>query len=249
MENQLLNTIRTLQEKEQELKKLQGQIAAQREKNKAYLSKEEQKLENELCPLIGEKEKISEELTALLNQSVVSITLGDLVGEISKLSGISVLNMGVEVGFKHRIRYRKVDEDSLFNINFDENCVYIWIYGDGSSDNTDEAQPFHYLIINPINLRELQADGKTFFEHCSDCNQIGFENKELKVDKRIGDIICHIDMEKIIRGDDDFNWRPHSLLIEAIMNCIEQGKYISPDGKAPDKTTDEVEKSKQKLLK
>ena len=87
--------------------------------------------------------------------------------------------------------------------------------------------PFSYEITYSLDLKELQVDGRTFFEYCS-WGDSGLSSYSLKVDKRIGDIICHIDMEKIIRGD-KYNWNPSSLLIEAIMNCIQDGKSVIPE--------------------
>ncbi len=85
--------------------------------------------------------------------------------------------------------------------------------------------PFSYEITYSLDLKELQVDGRTFFEYCS-WGDSGLSSYSLKVDKRIGDIICHIDMEKVIRGD-GYNWEPSSLLMTAIMNCVEQGKHVA----------------------
>lgn len=224
MENELLKTIRTLQKKEQELKRLQKGIASQRKENKNYLLKEEQRREEELSPLLQETKEKENELSTLFSTKKVSIALSDLVEELSKLSGISILNMEISVGFENTI-YCDYKGNLLSEENFDNNVILINMLGDNTLGYYDSTQPFRYQITYPFDLKELQADGKTLLEHCSSCHN-GLNSYLLHVDKRIGDIICHIDMEKIIRGD-ELNWNPPSLFIKAIMNCVKQGKYVA----------------------
>ncbi|MCI9233922.1 MAG: hypothetical protein HFH08_04935 [Bacilli bacterium] len=237
MENQLFNTIKELQQREQRLKSLDDQIENGRNENQKYLLEEKQRRENILRSLVQESEEEAKKLSTLFDQNVVSIALSDLIEELSKLSGISILNMKISVDFESTI-YCGSDvsfsKDMLENAKLEyfsgknsaNNTVSIHILGDNTLEEYEANQPFSYEITYPLNLREPQADGKTFFEHCS-CHYNGLSSYSVQVDRRIGDIICHIDMEKVIRGD-EYNWKPSSLLMTAIMNCVEQGKYIDP---------------------
>ena len=89
-----------------------------------------------------------------------------------------------------------------------------------------------------MDLKEKQADGKIFLEHCSSKQSRNGLTHKLVFDKRIGDLIVKVDFEKLFMSDDRFDWYPVDLMTTTITNCLEQGKVI---------TREEQQKVKQKI--
>lgn len=234
MENNVLEMIKDLQAKKQKLEEVISKIKIQKEENQRFLIEERKRLDDSLKALQEESKNMSEEFNTLAQSQVVSVSLTDLVEELSRLTGISILNMGIDIKFDISCD-RIYDLDLLLNNEYSNKDVEILLYGDSSLDTSDRYQPFIYRMTYPINLREKQADGRTFLEHCSRCSSYCGGSDYLRFDKRIGDIICHLNIEQIVAGR-RYTWKPISLMTEAMINCIEKGKIIISDEKEKQKT-------------
>lgn len=230
MENNLLDTIRNLQAKKQELEQLGLEIQTKREGNKKKMEEEANKLRAELQPSEEKLKRIKMEFIASIQNQTVSIALKDLVEELSKLTGISILNMGIEINMD--INCEMFYLTPLLDEDFSEKTFDVSLSGDSSLDFDDNTQPFAYRIECPMDLKEKQADGKIFLDHCSSKQSRNGLTYRLVFDKRIGDLIVKINFEKIFKSDNTFDWYPVDLMNTVIINCIEQGKVMIPEEKS-----------------
>lgn len=236
MEHSLLNTIENLRVKKQELEQLDLDIQMKREENKRKIEEEEKKFNEVIKSSEENLKRMKMEFIASIQNQTVSIALKDLVEELSKLTGISILNMGVKIILD--IESPMFDLTPLLNKDFSNSIFHILLCGDSSLEFDDDTQPFAYRIEKTMDLKEKQADGKIFLEHCSSKQSRNGLTHKLVFDKRIGDLIVKVDFEKLFMSDDRFDWYPVDLMTTTITNCLEQGKVI---------TREEQQKVKQKI--
>lgn len=181
----------------------------------------------------NEKIKLMREETVKLHEKIdslgkiaASVRLGDLVDELANLA---------------RINTSEIKVDTFSNIMIDE------------ADSTEEmykfwglmlhSSSFHYEMILGADLNSVQADGKTFFEHCS---ARPIESRTcLNVNINPDDLIANIPLS-YLTGKDDFSWYPDYLIRRAVINCVErsQEKEVSKDNvkKRSRKLSDETKK-------
>lgn len=183
-------------------------------------------------PLKDEVKRKNDEFGTLTKELKVSIPFTDFVEELSRLTGISILNMKI-----------KVDVSNYINDNGKLMChrkPFCDVSICEESELDDYQSPFSYKIVYPVSMDEKQGDGKTLEEHCNRKLNVLETYASVSVNKRIGDIICHFDTKttKINNGELCIS---NGLLAEVIINCIKQGKYVSL------KVKDETEK--QRVLK
>ena len=101
----------------------------------------------------------------------------------------------------------------------------------GGRPSDDNYFVFDYLYT-PMNFDEIQADGKTLYDHC-EAVWGHVEDMELKdietfleVYYDIDEIICHLNLNNIMEsGEYDYSFYPKSLLTRAVLNCA----YKNPD--------------------
>ena len=85
----------------------------------------------------------------------------------------------------------------------------------------------------PLDLNEIQSDGKTLLEHVSAVAKYNELRGEvctlLNLNKKIEYLNCNIELDNLIRSDDkdnNFNsWYPADLFTQAVVNCVEKKKY------------------------
>ena len=177
---------------------------------------------NEKIKLMREETVKLHEKIDSLGKIVASVRLGDLVDELANLA---------------RINTSEIKVDTFSNIMIDE------------ADSTEEmykfwglmlhSSSFHYEMILCADLNSVQADGKTFFEHCS---ARPIESRTcLNVNINPDDLIANIPLS-YLTGKDDFSWYPNDLITQAVINCVERSQEKDVFKKRSRKLSDETSK-------
>lgn len=223
-----LEMINELQAKKEKLEQLDLKIKMKKEENKKFLIEEEKRLEKELSPQKQKHQEIVNEINDLGNNNVL-VRLGDLVAELSKLTGIDILNMDISANIYESVS-RTASSDMVE--------IIVSLY---SSLIEDESKhQFIYEIRYQTREEEKQADGKLLSDHCSlgysYTTRSGYSMVRI-LNRNIGELLCKIKIKNLIGKDHD-KWYPVSLISKAILNCIEQEKCVSLEVK-----------EKQKVLK
>ena len=244
MEKNLRQNIEFLKEKKDELETIKKKIDGKRIDFEKTVEEERKKFEDSLKPLKESSNKVSEEFN-LLAKNRVSVSLEDLVKELSNLTGISVFETGIkfktDVGYWGRHNIKKMlelmdSENQRLNCmggNHDRN--YYWELRLFANKNEHpyemDKQSFCFEMLFRLNLDEIQADGKTLLEHCT--AEIRYDEMQgshytvLVINKNIGDIILNLRLDCLVKEDsrERFNrWYPADLLTQAIINCVERKK-------------------------
>ena len=240
MEN-IKENIKYLQAKKEELENLKKKIADKRTDFEKSIEEERKKFEESLEPLKESSNRASEEFN-LLASNKVCISLEDLITELSSLTGISILDMGIKietnVGYWGKNNIRKMLE--LMNLsdqhlsctgNYNKNNFWeITLFADKGTHPRKDKQAFCYEMSFKLNLEELQSDGKSLLEHCS--TKVGYDDMQglhytrLVIDKNIGSLNCNLSLNNIVQDEITEGyfrrWYPTDLLTQAIINCVER---------------------------
>ena len=223
---------------------------AKKEEELKYLKEMLKALEEKLKPIkqnIHEKEYEINRINTLLDlngygeDKIITVKLGDLINELSILSGID--SFEIEASFKtgiYVIGENPVDKATLLKHNqkLDRRIMSLTLRG-GKRHNDNQ---FIYVYLNtPMNFDEIQADGKTLYEHCeavwgyADDIEWKYIETSLEVYYDIKDIICHFNLNEIMKKAEYENtYYPKDLLTNALLNCAE--KYNEYDSKRKQKT-------------
>lgn len=224
MNNDITECIKCLQEKKMAINDINTKINEERTAFEEKIAIERKKFEETLNPLKECSTKLSNEFNTL-GQNIVAIRLGDLVNELSKLSQVSVSNIGVKteinISFCGKHNLREIAEmldyikmQSRWNVVF--------------NDKSMDKQSFYYQMFFKLNLDEVQADGKTLLEHCTyEIKSDTFSDKYytvLHIDRNIDDIILNISLRDLAIGNTDAinegKWYPSDLIMQAVINCV-----------------------------
>lgn len=233
--------LRYLQAKKRELECIKKEIADKRTDFEKNIEEERKRFEETLEPLKENSNRVSEEFN-LLASNKVCVSLGNLITELSSLTGINVLNMGIKietnVGYWGKNSIRKILElmnssDQRLNCtgNYNKNNFWeITLFADEGLHPRKDKQAFCYEMSFKLNLEELQSDGKSLLEHCS--TKVGYDDLQglhytcLVIDKNIGGLNCNLSLNNLIQDEiteGDFRrWYPTYLLTQAILNCVEK---------------------------
>ena len=193
-------------------------------------------LENKILPIkddIKNKEIEIEKLKKILNlndygeSEIVTLRLGDLIDELSQLSGIDKSNIEARFFTNIEIIGKKPVEKSFLvssKVNNDSRIMSLSL--SGGKLYRDNYFIYTYCLDTPMNLDEIQADGKTLYDHC-EAVWGHIEDMEWKdiytylaVYYDLDDIICHFDLNRIMAHEESKNsLYPKKLLTRAILNC------------------------------
>lgn len=225
---------------------------AKKEEELKYLKEMLKALEEKLKPLkqdIHEAECEIESINNLLDlnrygeSEIITVKLGDLINELSILSGID--SSEIEASFSTGIFIigkKPVDKDTLLKHNQKLNRRIMSLTLKGGKIYNDNHFIYTYLDT-PMNFDEIQADGKTLYEHCEavwgHIDDMPWKDidTDLEVYYDIENIICHFNLNEIMKKAEYENtYYPKDLLTNALLNCAV--KY-----------TEYSNKNKQKLLK
>lgn len=242
MEN-IKENIKYLQAKKEELKSIKREIDEKRTAFEKDIEEKRKKFEESLEPLKESSNKASEEFY-LLAGNKVSVSLEDLINELSSLTGISILNMGIEIetnveywGKYNLRRILELMNSSNQNLNctdnYNKNNFWeITLFADKNTNSREKTQVFCYDMSFKLNLEELQSDGKPLLEHCS--VKVHYDDMQVKyytnlvIDKNIGSLNCNLSLNDLVKAEITEGycgrWYPTDLLTQAVINCVERQK-------------------------
>lgn len=225
---------------------------AKKEEELKYLKEMLKALEEKLKPLkqdIHEAECEIESINNLLDlngygeSEIITVKLGDLINELSILSGIdkSKIKVSFSTGI-YIIGKKPVDKDTLLKHNQKLNRRIMSLTLKGGEIYNDNHFIYTYLDT-PMNFDEIQADGKSLYDHCEavwgHIDDIEWKDidTDLEVYYDIENIICHLNLNEIIKKEEYENsYYPKDLLTNALLNCaVKYAEYNN--------------KNKEKLLK
>ncbi len=216
------------------------EIEERRKEFEKSLKAQRDSFEESLEPLKKELVTVSEELNSR-NLGNISIRIGDLVKEISLLTGVKLSDIGVEIittvdlGGEYSLQEIASHLEKEKQRNHDYG-LYVRIFSDtnipGSLSGYDNRK-FNFVIYRTLDLNELQNDGKILLEHCEiikhDASDLipgmGGYATRLVVNKNIFDLNVILNLVDLIR-DDDRNyiqaWYPANTFTQAIINYVER---------------------------
>lgn len=223
--------IKSIQSKKEELENIKKQIDNKRTAFEREIEKMRKEFEDSLEPLKENSNRTFEEFN-LLASNKVCVSLGNLVTQLSSLTGISTLDMGISI-YTNVGCWGKRKLETIGSVVKDDSWK-LMLYADKSISCCDEKQAFRYDMTFKLNLEELQSDGISLLEHCS----VKFKYDDwaenyytfLVIDKNIGGLSCNFSLGSIVQDDvknnfeDRFKdrWFPSDLLRQAIINCVEE---------------------------
>ena len=242
-----------------ERKEFEEKIAIERKEFEKKISDDEKEFEKAMHTLRKKLKCLLSEFHLLYNDSV-SVRFGDLINELSRLTGIKVSN--IEVNTYYNVVFNGGYTRHTINELLDSANISIRHGGDesrpnfevvlkdstfGSDADTDRCA-FLYFIRSNVKLDEVQADGKMFLEHCTatkSVDYINFERQEyttLNVKKNIPDLILKISLKDLVRGSDTKCWYPADIMKQAVINCVEKSQEKEASKKRSRKLSDETQK-------
>ena len=169
------------------------------------------------------------------NESIISISVKDIMKEISNFTGISEENLGIskniQIGYwgihnflelislinseNQNLGYYKYDKDKYFDIT---------IYSDKNLYSRNFNQQFCYELKFKLDLDEIQADGKTMKEHCRE--QLYFVDGPdmhctgIQIDD-IENLNYKVNLKELENLEDSKYFYPVELFKNIIINIIE----------------------------
>lgn len=189
----------------------------------------------EILGQLSERFNTKRNEVAALNETIVSVRLGDLIHELSWLSGVSVNH--VCASMKFNIDFSNIDEVFKFidevkdnDMSYFHNNVRLRLWSD--LENLDDSfVPFDYFTFLPFNMNMVQSDGKKLIDRCSFKIEPYFNGKllvEFSVEKDIQDIVCNFNL-RYFEMKDNTSWYPGDLFTQAIINCSQREYNIKAD--------------------
>ena len=233
----------------EEYEKRKGQINAQREVV-ANLKAEYQKqiklledqianlrksLEKELEPITRQIQSQEDELEDHAKNIQVSIKFGDIVQEISDITGTPVQDINVYGGYSYSFSpldiYNKGEVTKEDFLKFDNNDplhpIYLHLSAVGKAPAHPNCTSFEFTHTFKCHLLDIQSDGKTLLEHSNikskiiESNGSYYEYTSLVPDENLEDILCPFTLKQLI----DFkNSLKNNLLGQAAVNCLDKPK-------------------------
>lgn len=200
------------------------------EKARSIVKKIEMKrceYENIFASLTGELQSVQNEINEL-KSNVVTLRLGDLLDELSWLSGNSVNN--IKTLIKFNMTFSSMDDFFSFIDGILDNGkkylaknVRFRLWCDLSKDNS-LGVPFDYFTFFDLDLSAVQNDGFLLINHCL-CEIEPYSNEELSVtfsiEKNISDILCDINLGDL-KDKDNVSWYPADLFMQAVINSCQR---------------------------
>lgn len=249
MNNYITEGVKCLQEKKMAINDIntkineervtfEEKIAIERKEFEKKISDDEKEFEKAMHTLRKKLEHLLSEFHLLYNDST-SVRFGDLINELSRLTGIKVSN--IEVDINYNVVFNGGYTRHTINELLDSASISIRHGGDESRPNFEvvlkdstfgsdaDRCAFLYFIRSNVKLDEVQADGKMFLEHCTatkSVDYINFERQEyttLNVKKNIPDLILKISLKDLVRGSDMKCWYPADIMKQAVINCVSRG--------------------------
>ena len=208
----------------------------------------------------GEIEKIEEKIKSMrdeatdvldriysLENTPVSVRLGDLIDELANLTDIDASNVMINA---NAIQLLSLPGDCSEAMSKSLDIVYgNFRFNHGISISGKGTLPgsllFCYLIRLNSKLSDVQADGKTLLEHCAidvEYNMVDKVNyTNLNIKDNVDDLILHMPLGKLL-SDSNAGWYPADLMTQAVINCVEKSQEKEASKKRSRKLSDETNK-------
>ena len=183
-------------------------------------------LNDEIIRLSSQMDKRQQEVNDLTDSGIV-VRMGDLLNEISRLTGFDRNEMKVNVdtliayyGKYDRFHLACLRADGRSDLAIRDECnLSITI----SSGEKNSFCCFLYPnIYVPFDFNDIQADGKMMYEHMNVCHRVETNtNREYTtyvVDKDIDNLILNIPFEYLTYPD-NMDWYPAYIFTQAVMHC------------------------------
>lgn len=183
-------------------------------------------LNDEIIRLSSQMDKKKQEVNDLSDGGIV-VRLGDLLNEISMLTGFPRSEMKITIntliayyGKYDRYHMACLRANGRSDIVINDECrLNITI----SSGNNESFDGFLYPnIYVPFDFNDVQADGKMMYEHMNVCHRIETStNRDYTtyiVDKNIDDLILNIPFEYLTYPD-NMDWYPAYIFTQAVLHC------------------------------
>jgi len=190
---------------------------------KDIISKE--KLFSEILERLKETQLMRIEELEKLEKTKITISLGDLLDELSYLSGVLREDISVKVDTKISFAGKR-SMDEMINlykkVSEREKTVMQVRIKDSSEKNR-----FNYYIYFPLDMDEVQADGRRLVEYLVPSNYAvfdGYDYTHLVVCGDIKNLNCHFSVKDLELDDKFGSWYPSELIRMAIINCINKKK-------------------------
>ena len=207
-----------------ETKKVIGSIAKDIEIRNIEYEKSIEQLKKELILKRNELD--------FIKSMKIQMKLGDLIDELSWLSGVDVEKISISIKFNHL--FSSVQEMFNFFDNIRDNDVSYFVdnvrfnLSSNLRKEYTDAVSFDYFKFLLLDLGMVQCDGKKLIEHFS-YEIKHLPNGELSVlffiNENINDIICDFTFGDF-ENRDNTSWHPADLFMQAVINCS-QKKYNS----------------------
>ena len=167
----------------------------------------------------------------------ISVSIGDIVKELSNLTGIDEDKIGIStttnIGYwgiynldylvflinseDQRLGYYKYDKDKYYLVN---------IYAEKSLYDYDKKRKFNFYLKLKLDLNEIQADGKTLLDHSRE--QLYFDDGReshytgIVIDKDVENLNYKVNLVELENAIDTKDFYPSDLFKQAIINYIER---------------------------
>lgn len=225
---------------------LEESIASDRRRLEARYRVEMYALEEKLKPLKEEYKKLSN-ILMFLEQSTVSVRLGDLMEELVSLTGIAEPSININTKTKPIFTFSgKCSKEVSKLINTMNHGFDIeWMVLLHGKRLVRDPISFTYLIKSTSNLTDIQSDGKTLLEHCAVDIEFDVLMKRyytnLYVGNNIDDLVLNTLLSDLVR-EDTANWYPADVITQAVINCVEKSQEKDVFKKRSRKLSDETNK-------
>ena len=195
------------------------------------------KFEREIEPINDKIDERQQELNRLALNHKIKIRVGDIINEISNITGIDINDIEISGG-RSFVKYPSIEsldgpltrKDILEYVatHTDPVNVYIHIY----SKNQDI--PFFHRLDFDCNLSDVDANGKMLLEHKIKKHPIRMKTFEKNGNGKIlghtpvllegeglEDIFCSFNLKQIIDFKNNYE---NDILSQAIINCLNKQK-------------------------
>lgn len=159
-----------------------------------------------------------------IKNSFVRVRLGDLIDEVSWLSGVDRNKIIVSIKF-NKI-FLNLDETANFVQNIcDNNGSYVventrFYMSSNLFKEDEDSVSFSYFSFLSFDFNEIQCDGKRLIEHCCfspESISNGQVNLTVSTNINIDDIVCDFPFSEL-ESIDNKSWYPADLFTQAIIN-------------------------------
>ena len=185
-----------------------------------------QQIENhQIQPIQTDVKEKNKDLRTLGGEIVADIRFGDLVEELSEITGVLPDDMIADINYDFVFFNGWNRDDFTRKKPLQELKIIICKKGDNyEKRDNHQGLDFCYILSFIGNLNELQADGRRLVEH-SYVKEVYDDfrcSRQLTylctVPENVMDIICHFSLTDIASSYETENYYPKDLLAQAIIN-------------------------------